>query len=269
MEEQLGTTEEETGSEDDVKTDTSEETTQNEETTGTEETTNEGPAEGSPRWNQVYGKMKHLERENAEIQNAFNMAQEHNKQLDDKFNTFLTNQTTQAVASKKEGYEQRLEKAAEEGDVGEYHKANLEYLSFLNESSKPIEPTQTQNTKVSESPDKDLDVFKQFNPWYGADQAMTDQAHKINDEMKADPAWNTKSNVAFLAEVGRRTTSHTSLTNNPYASQAPSSGITSAPAAQKKTVVLSAEEKKVAHRLLSGYSKAEAEKKYAAQKLLG
>ena len=176
------------------------------------------PPEGSPRFNQIYGKMKQGERENSELVKMNQKLLEKVESLEGNFNQFQTQSRQEKHAAELADIERKMDEAVSQGDMDAYTQAKKDLNEKLSSQDNVSQSNNYQPNVVQQTQDVDpaFQAFQQYNPWYGTNNEMTQMALRIDSEMKNDPNWSTKNNAEFLAELSRRTIESSNLSNNPY-----------------------------------------------------
>lgn len=218
------------------------------------------PSPNSPRFKQVYKDNKTKERVIEEKNLQIEELMMNTRRMQDKLEKFESEYRSDKTNQKLDNLRGQMRKAVELSDTESFDKLETTYRNTQNTVSSPNTP---------QTPDqKDLEVFKQYNPWYNTDQAKTNLAIQIDSQLKSDPNWNdgTKvTNAQFLAEVARRT-------NEAYSQSSPSMGYQSegvgnaqsSPAEEysSNNVELTRTQQRVAEGLFPQLSKEEAWGKY-------
>lgn len=175
------------------------------------------PPEGSPRWNEVYKKMKDFERdlesEKKEKQNLKELVDEM-KAFNQKLSSSLESQTEAIVGmtsfKSKDSFEDTMKQLkAEKREAME----NLDYdkvdiledkifelkMQKTKEIPKPIKPTYTE---------QDVNILKDFVEtvsWYKDDPEMRAYANMLDESFLSDNVWGKKPIKERLLEVKKRT----------------------------------------------------------------
>jgi|TARA_R100000093_G_scaffold58984_1_gene30879 hypothetical protein len=225
------------------------------------------PKPEHPRFNQVYGRWKESERIVGDLR-------QQNEALSSRLESLEEKHNSSEINSKKEEYKQAIREASETGDNEKVAELNLSYAEFVASQNKPEPKKETQSSPSDSKQEQEMRIFQTYNPWYGTDNAKTDLAHKVNNEMLQDPEWGKKTNAEFLAEVSRRVNTEHSVTQESkrYSSQDPVDGVSSQPPmGSSDEVSLSEAEKRLAIKMLyvpGTNTKEDAMKRYQKQKQL-
>ena len=217
---------------------------------------NEPPVD-SPRWNEVYGKMKNYER-------SLEALREHNSKLEEKLNSTLPlSSTTTDIDNQISELTIESEKAFEDGDLKKYHQLTSRITDLRVE--KKFSVSQVNNKK---QPDIDVAfqvAFESFvtdNPWFEDDDIMKAAATVIDSKLSKDAEWGKKSHRVRLNEVARQTKEKFGMGKKiQYYSAV--EGVGSMPSTPKNVIRLSAKQREVA-RMMFGNND-EAELRYARQ----
>ena len=238
------------------------------------------PPPDSPRFNQIYGRMKEEERKNADLSNKV---------------TNLETQLNSVSKVQQEGEINRLatqrQEAVEAGDYAKENQINTKMMQILSQNNaaqiqqpppptaypqiphQPFNPTQeamtqapTPNVSMADYADyADEAVFKVQNPWYESDDAMTatmiTKMHKINN----DPQF---AHLPFSERLKEGSIRVKAEFQHKFPNTTPPPTVASAgngsPPSSKTVVRLSSEEALVAEKLMPFLPKNQARSIYAA-----
>ena len=185
------------------------------------------------------------------------------KRLQNQLDSFQSEYVKDKTDTRLSKVENLMRDAVEAGDVEAFDKLKEQYKKTQADGYAP-----EKTTYSTSSPEKDLEMFKEFNPWYESDYAKTQYALRLDAELKKDPVWKSKTNAQFLAEIAKRTQAHFRDNSGGSSFTAPTDGVGSGTfkpdASSSKKVILSQTQRKMAERLFNDLSKEEAYKKYAS-----
>jgi hypothetical protein len=192
----------------------------------------DGPPPGHPRWNEIYGKSKELERKTEQLEKEreadrelmAEMRKHHDelrsaiersaqatekmseatvksleKKEEDSFASELAGIHTRLVAQKKEAYESGdHERVAEIDD--KIMDVKLEMREHKNKKGIASKQDAPKATGVTPDP-KEVEKFKAATDWFNKDVFMTGAAVEMERKLLSDPAWQSRSYGDVLAEV--------------------------------------------------------------------
>lgn len=175
------------------------------------------PPEGSPRWNEVYKKMKDFERdldnERKEKQNLKELVDEM-KAFNQKLSSSLESQTEAIVgiasSKSKNNFEDTLKQLKTEKREA---MENLDYdkVDFLEDKIFELKMSKTKEVSKPAKPsytEQDVNILRDFVEtvsWYKEDPEMRAYANMLDESFLSDNMWSKKPVKDRLLEVKKRT----------------------------------------------------------------
>jgi len=229
----------------------------------TEKAENNGPPEGSQRWNEMYFKSKELDR----IKPAVSALQEENKTIKEKLASIEKQSSDSQVKAKLDSLHSQMDSAAKEDDMATYHKLQTQVNQTILETStsKPVVPVAPKAAATPPSGmNMDVEFFIRDNPWFEQDFAMRGAAQVKDAELLADPAWSEKPELERLREVAKQVKARFNYDpKRPKGGAIEGGGDPPEAAGGKREVYLNADQKRVAAGLMPNRPKEEAYRLYA------
>ena len=191
------------------------------------------PAPGSPRWEEVYGKMKQYERDKAKLEEKMESLSkaaadypallEHNQKLAEAIDKLSASIDVKAGAtdggidplkSIEAEMKEVREKKAEALKLFDYTLANEldEKLDELRDKKVELKTT-AKNAPAGIDPEaqRAMDQFIKDNPWFIKDPNLNAIAVGIDGTLVNDPVWKTKPVAERYAETARRVKEFTGM----------------------------------------------------------
>jgi len=221
------------------------------------------PAPNSPRFNEIYGKMKGYQ---TELSSTLTELQTLKKEVSD----LRLNQNTSDKRGALREFDAAIKKAVEDSDLSLLQDLNdkkTEYLLKTHaaqakapEKAPSVAPAQDVETQVA------VTLFTKANPWFETDLVMQGAAIALDRELQTNADWMHRSIADRFEEVGKVVKKRFGVTDEtPVGS--PVEGVTDSPSGKVDPKTrLTDLEKIMAKKLLCHLSEADAYKEYAKQK---
>lgn len=173
------------------------------------------PPEGSPRWNEIYGKMKQYERDIEVLKNEkedMKALMEEMKSFNKKLSASITAQTEAFTEMVKKDPKVSIDEKIQQLKIE--RKEALENLDYdlAEEINDKIFDLKLEKRDIKpkniKPPQVDIDAYQAFITnveWYQKDPEMRMYANELDKEFAMDSVWGKRSVKDRLAEIKKRT----------------------------------------------------------------
>ena len=152
---------------------------------------NNGPPEGSKRWNQIYGKSKRLEAENEALRNDLKEL----KEIAQSSKELISEIRSDKDAAKLASIERKIDDAFDEGDKDAYELAKKELYEFTKSSAEK------QRVATPSEPVDYNQLYVDRNPEFKDDENFYELTVKNETAVKKDPYFKDATDAHVISEI--------------------------------------------------------------------